>query len=93
MNSPDDFLSNRVSIRRRSWPERRLWTRPLKGSTRRSGAWNLRWSGGWRGSPPHAVVVEAVLDGGTDRERRWRFEQLVLPGAGTVTLGTLDVED
>ena len=57
------------------------------------GTYTLRWSGGWRGSPPHAVVVEAVLDGGTDRERRWRFEQLVLPGAGTVTLGTLDVED
>ena len=50
-------------------------------------------SNGSTDNKPQRIFVEVLLDGGTDRERRWRFEQLVLPGAGTVTLGTLDVED
>ncbi len=56
------------------------------------GTYTLRWTGGYRGGKPFRVVVEAVLDGGTDQERRWTFESLVLPGAGSVTLGTVDVE-
>jgi hypothetical protein len=38
------------------------------------------------------VRVEAVLDGGTDQERRWTFERLILPGAGGIVLGTFDVD-
>lgn len=57
------------------------------------GTYTLRWTGGWRGAKPCRVTVEAVLDGGTDQERRWRFERVVLAGAGPVTLGTVDVED
>lgn len=57
-----------------------------------AGTYTLRWVGGWRGEKPFRVTVEAVLDGGTELERRWRFERLVLPGAGPVTLGTVEVE-
>ncbi|MBP1627585.1 MAG: hypothetical protein H6Q00_2060 [Holophagaceae bacterium] len=56
------------------------------------GTYTLRWTSGWRGGDPQRIVVEAVLDDGTDQERRWRFEKLQLPGAGPVTLGTFDVE-
>jgi len=56
------------------------------------GTYTLRWSSGWRGGDPQRIVVEAVLDEGTDQERRWRFEKLQLPGAGPVTLGAFDVE-
>lgn len=42
---------------------------------------------------PVRVVAEIILDGGTDRERRWRFERLVMPGTKRVTLGSFDVED
>nr|WP_320131192.1 hypothetical protein [uncultured Holophaga sp.] len=56
------------------------------------GTYTLRWTSGWRGEAPHRIVVEAVLDDGTDQERRWRFEKVQLPGAGPVTLGTFDVE-
>jgi len=56
------------------------------------GTFTLRWSGGYRGGKPFRVVIEAILDGGTDRERHWRFERLMLPGAGPATLGTVDVE-
>jgi hypothetical protein len=58
-----------------------------------AGTFTLRWSGGYRGGKPFRVVIEAILDGGTDRERRWRFERLMLPGAGPATLGTVDVEN
>lgn len=57
------------------------------------GTYALRWTGGYRGGKPSSVCVEAVLDGGTDTERRWHFERLILPGAGPVTLGTVDVEN
>jgi hypothetical protein len=57
------------------------------------GTYTLRWSGGYRGGKPFRVVVEAILDGGTDQERRWRFERLMLPGAGPATLGAVDVEN
>jgi hypothetical protein len=57
------------------------------------GTYTLRWTGGYRGGKPFRVVVEAILDAGTDTERRWRFEHLVLPGAGPVTLGTIDIEN
>lgn len=57
-----------------------------------AGAYTLRWTGTWQGEKPFRVLVEALLDGGTEQERRWRFEKLILPGAGPVTLGTLDVE-
>ena len=57
------------------------------------GTYTLRWTGGYRGGKPGRITVEAVLDGGTDTERRWRFERVVLPGAGPVTLGTIDVEN
>jgi hypothetical protein len=57
------------------------------------GTYTLRWTGGYRGGKPFTVVVEGTLDSGTDQERRWHFERLLLPGAGPVTLGTLDVEN
>ena len=59
-----------------------------------SGTYTLRWQGGHRqeGSPC-TIVVEAVLDPGTEQEKRWRFSRLLLPGAGPAILGTLDVED
>lgn len=56
------------------------------------GTYTLTWSGGWRGGKPGRLQVEAVLDGGTDQEKRWTWERLILPGAGPVTLGTFDVE-
>jgi hypothetical protein len=56
------------------------------------GTYTLKWTGGWRGGKPARIKVEAVLEGGTDQERRWTWERLILPGAGTVTLGTFDVE-
>lgn len=37
------------------------------------------------------VYVEVVLDAGTDRERRWIFDRLFLPGRAQITLGTFDV--
>jgi hypothetical protein len=42
---------------------------------------------------PQRVVAEVILDPGTDRERRWRFERLVTPGTKRITLGSFDVED
>jgi hypothetical protein len=56
------------------------------------GTYTLRWVGGWRGGTPSRITVDALLDAGTDAERRWRFERLILPGAAPVTLGTVDVE-
>lgn len=42
---------------------------------------------------PQRIVAEVILDPGTDRERRWRFERVVVPGTKRVTLGSFDVED
>lgn len=42
---------------------------------------------------PQKVICEVVLDANTDRERRWHFERLVMPGTKRVTLGSFDVED
>lgn len=56
------------------------------------GTYTLKWTGGWRGGHPARLRVEAVLDGGTDQERRWTWERLILPGGGPVMLGTFDVE-
>jgi hypothetical protein len=42
---------------------------------------------------PRRVAVEVLLDAGTDKERRWRFEQLVMPGKSEVVLGSFDVEE
>lgn len=68
------------------------WSGEYTHDTPPPGTYTLRWVGGWRGGKPARLRVEAVLDGGTDRERRWTFERLILPGAGPVTLGTIDVE-
>ncbi len=69
------------------------WSNEYLHPTPAPGTYTLRWTGGYRGGKPFRVVVEAVLDGGTDTERRWRFERLMLPGGGPATLGTLDVEN
>ena len=69
------------------------WSGEYTHSSPPPGTYTLRWTGGWRGAKPCRVTVEAVLDGGTDQERRWRFERVVLAGAGPVTLGTVDVEE
>ena len=53
------------------------------------------WSSWWspQSSPPRLVCADITLDGGSDRERQWHFEQLVIPGAGATILGSFDVED
>ena len=63
------------------------------------GTYTIRWDAGaasrwWsdEDAAPRIVQVDVVLEGGTDRERRWRFETLVLPGTGPVTIGSFDVE-
>lgn len=68
------------------------WSGEYTHDTPPPGTYTLKWSGGWRGGKPARVRVEAVLDGGTDVERRWTWERLILPGAGPATLGTFDVE-
>lgn len=68
------------------------WSGEYTHDTPPPGTFTLKWTGGWRGGRPARVKVEAVLDGGTDQERRWTWERLILPGAGSVTLGTFDVE-
>jgi hypothetical protein len=68
------------------------WSGEYTHDTPPPGTYTLRWTGGYRGGKPTRLKVEAVLDGGTDQERRWTFERLMLPGAGPVTLGTVDVE-
>ncbi len=64
------------------------------------GTYTLRWDAGaasrwWspEDAAPRRVEVDVILDGGTDQERRWRFESLILPGAGSVLIGSFDVED
>lgn len=69
------------------------WSNEYLHPTPAQGTYTLRWTGGYRGGKPFRLVVEAILDGGTDSEHRWRFERLLLPGAGPATLGTLDVEN
>jgi len=69
------------------------WSGEFLHPTPPMGTYTLRWTGGYRGGKPFTVVIEATLDSGTDQERRWHFERLILPGAGPVTLGTLDVEN
>lgn len=69
------------------------WSNEYRHPTPTPGTYTVRWTGGYRGGKPFRVVVEGVLDGGTDTERRWRFERLMLPGAGPATLGTIDVEN
>jgi hypothetical protein len=57
--------------------------------------WNARTPSPWwslEDASPRIVQADVTLDGGTDRERRWHFESLVLPGSGTVVLGSFDVE-
>lgn len=52
------------------------------------------WGGDYYGGnrKPKKVRVEVVLDPGTEQERRWSFERLVIPGTRRVTLGSFDVE-
>lgn len=64
-----------------------------------SGTYTLRWNAGaasrwWspEDANPRTVAVDVILDGGTDQERRWRFETLILPGTGSVLIGSFDVE-
>ncbi|MDP2875770.1 MAG: hypothetical protein Q8O00_06260 [Holophaga sp.] len=68
------------------------WGNGYTHPTPAAGTYTVRWTGGYKGGKPFNVVIEAILDGGTDQERRWRFERLILPGAGPATLGTVDVE-
>ncbi len=68
------------------------WSGEYTHDTPPPGIYTLKWTGGWRGGKPARLKVEAVLDGGTDQERRWTWERLILPGAGPVTFGTFDVE-
>jgi hypothetical protein len=69
------------------------WSNAYQHPTPAPGTYTIRWTGGYRGGKPFRVVVEAILDGGTDSERRWRFERLLLPGAGPATLGSIDIEN
>jgi hypothetical protein len=57
------------------------------------GTYTLRWAGIPAQASPGTVVVDAFLDPGTDHERQRRFSSLILPGTGSVTLGTIDVEN
>ncbi|WP_257304476.1 hypothetical protein [Geothrix campi] len=68
------------------------WSGEYTHETPPPGTYTLKWISGWRGGRPARVRIEALLDGGTDQERRWTWERLILPGAGPVTLGTFDVE-
>jgi len=55
------------------------------------GTYTVRWQPSAWGDPA-AVTVEVTLDRGTDRERRWRFTRLILPGSPPAILGTFDVD-
>lgn len=65
------------------------------------GTYTVRWKPQtWDGDEgrgaqvkPRRVTVEVLLDAGTDRERRWRFGQLIMPGKADAVLGSFDVED
>jgi hypothetical protein len=41
---------------------------------------------------PAQATVDVVLDRGTDRERRCRFNRLILPGSPPAIPGTFDVD-
>ncbi len=69
------------------------WSNDYRHAAPPQGTYTVRWTGGYRGGRPFHLVVEAVLDGGTDAEHRWRFERLMLPGAGPATLGTIDIDN
>ncbi len=58
------------------------------------GVEGYEWGGGYYGGnrKPKKVRVEVVLDPGTEQERRWSFERLIIPGTRRVTLGSFDVE-
>ncbi len=60
-----------------------------------SGVEGYEWGGGHGGGDkrPRKIVAEITLDGGTEFERRWRFERFVMPGTRRITLGSFDVED
>ena len=67
-----------------------------------AGTYSVSWGGyqatshwWWRPeeAAPILAVVDVLIDGGTDRERHLHFEQLCLPGAGAVLLGTFHVEE
>lgn len=68
------------------------WSGEYTHETPPPGTYTLKWTAGYRGGKPARIRVEAVLDGGTDQERRWSWERLILPGGGPVILGTFDVE-
>lgn len=55
------------------------------------GSYTVRWKPAWYRDPA-VVTVEVALDPGTDRERRWRLNRLILPGSPPAILGTFDVE-
>jgi len=66
------------------------------------GTYTVAWGGyqatyhdWWRPEEgrPVQVEVDVLLNGGTDRERRFRFTRLCLPGGGEVILGTFNVEN
>lgn len=68
----------------------------------RPGTYTVQWGDyqathhSWWGEgddTPHEIVVDVILDGGTDRERRLVLRRTCLPGAGEAVLGTFDVED
>lgn len=48
---------------------------------------------GWEEKRPRKLKATIVLDAGTEHERRWVFERLVMPGTKRVTLGSFDIED
>lgn len=90
VQEPDGALAERG--RRTPSGGRLTWSGEYSHDAPPPGTYTLRWTGGWRGAKPSHLRVEAVLDGGTDQERRWTWERLILPGAGPTTLGTFDVE-
>ncbi len=71
---------------------RMQWSDGYSHDTPPPGTYTVKWTGGWRGGKPARVRVEVLLDAGTDQERRWTMERLMLPGAGAAILGTFDVE-
>ena len=71
---------------------RMQWSDGYSHDTPPPGTYTVKWTGGYRGGKPAHVRVEVLLDAGTDQERRWTMERLLLPGAGAAILGTFDVE-
>ena len=81
------------------------WSNPswtFRRATPAPGTYTVSWGGyqatyhdWWRPEEarPVQVEVDVLLNGGTDRERRFRFTRLCLPGGGEVVLGTFNVEN